>query len=291
MIMESGNKGLNWQEYEKVTKYLYEMLGTQYGIKVVSYGKDSKVQGKSGVMHQVDVLTEQLVEGRVHQTAIECKFRKKKVTKEMVMVLHSIIADAGIASGIIVCKMGYTPDTLTYAEHVGIRLVELREMEKGRVGGEDNIEVGILDLNNHITITRANITSIDLGSIQITDDVEIMAMRYTNDAIILSPDGTKIPFGEYLNAYYNELNRQNQLLKTITINFPPVKGKLLRVDRDDQPDIEKISFTGFLCKIDASSKRSFQLVDQVWMIMKEIFEKKAYKLSKSGMLFRDTDES
>lgn len=38
---------LTWQEYEAVTKYIYEMLGVQYGIKIMGYGKDCKVQGKS----------------------------------------------------------------------------------------------------------------------------------------------------------------------------------------------------------------------------------------------------
>jgi hypothetical protein len=55
-------------------------------------------------------------------------------------------------------------------------------------------------------------------------------------------------------------------------------------------EIEKMEFTGFLAKIDASSKKSFQVVDQVWMIMQEIFEKKTFKLSKSGMLFREAGE-
>ncbi|MRG47571.1 hypothetical protein GFS24_20785 [Chitinophaga sp. SYP-B3965] len=289
--MKSGSStGLNWQEYEAVTKYIYEMLGATYGIKVIGYGKDCKLEGKSGVKHQVDVLTEQLDGGLSHRTAIECKFLNKKVTKEIVMKLHSIMSDAGIESGIIVCKKGYTPDTLTYAEHQGIRLVELREVEKDEAQDEHNINAFILDLNIQVTITRANIISIDLGSTQITDEDEIREMHFSNDAIILTPDGIRIPFGTYLTAYCKEVSRQNQLLKTITINYPPVKGKLIRMDNDDQPDIEKISFTGFLCEIDASSKRSFQVVDQVWMIMKEIFEKKSYKLSKSGMLFRDIGE-
>ncbi len=88
--MESGNrKDLDWQEYEAITKYIYEILGVQYGIKVIGYGGDNKVQGKSGVKHQVDVLTGQDQGGRTHLTAIECKFLKKKVTKETVMKLRS----------------------------------------------------------------------------------------------------------------------------------------------------------------------------------------------------------
>lgn len=290
-MVNEGSKDLDWKEYEAITKYIYMVLGAEYGIKVKAYGKDCKVQGKSGVKHQVDVLTEQLNGEQSLLTAIECKFLKKKVTKEIVMKLHSIMKDADIASGIIVSKMGFTKDTLNYAEHLGIRLVELKEVEKDDVNSSSTINIGLLDVNIQATITRCIIVSIDFGTFQITSEHEIMALRCDAYATILTSEGNKIALNKYLDAYYKELNQQNQLLKTITKDYPLVKSKLLSELMDNQPPIEKIIFRGFLCKIDASSKRSFQLVDQVWMIMKEIFEKKSYKLSKSRILFRDTEES
>lgn len=283
--MESGNvQDLSWQDYETVTKYIYEMLGVQYGIKVISFGKNSKVKGKSGIMHQVDVLTEELVQGRAHRTAIECKFRKKKVTKETVMTLHSIMVDADIAGGIIVCKAGYTPDTLTYAEHLGIKLVELRE-----VGDDREVNIGTLETDIKFTITRSKIVSIDLGSIQIIDENELMKMFFPGYAIIRTPDGREIPFDKYLNAYCNELADRDQLLKTITINYPSVEGKLIRRGQSEQSDIQKISFAGFRHKIDKSSKRSFEIVDQVWMVMKEIFEKQTFVISEGGLVYQTFD--
>ena len=287
----TSSNDLDWQEYEMITKYIYEMLGAEYGIKVIGHGAAFKVQGKSGVKHQVDVLTEQFEGERRHLTAIECKFLKRKVTKEIVMKLYSIMVDGDIANGIIVCKMGFTKDTLTYAEHLGIRLVQLREALQEAVDGESTINIGTLEIHSHIAITRPNIISIDLGSIQITGEDEIMAMYYSHYATILTPEGRKIPFNKYLYAYCDELCRDHQILKTVTINYPTVNGKLIRRYTDDQPDIKKISFSGFLYKKDASSKRSFQLVDQVWMIMKEIFENKVYKFSRSGMLYRGIDRT
>jgi hypothetical protein len=266
------------------------LLGAEYGIKVKGYGKDCKVQGKSGIKHQVDVLTEQSDGENSLLTAIECKFLKKKVTKEIVMKLHSIMKDADISSGIIVSTMGFTKDTLTYAEHVGIRLVELKEVEKDDANGSPTINIGLLEVNTQATITRPIIVSIDFGTVQITNENEIMALRCDTYATIVTSEGNKIAFNKYLDAYYKELKNKNQLLKTITIDYPPVKGRLVSKLIDNQPEIEKITFKGFLCKIDASSKGAFQLVDQVWMIMKEIFEKNSYKLSISGMLFRDTEE-
>lgn len=66
------------------------MLGSKYGIKVVGHGNKFKVLGKSGVTHQIDVLTEQVVNGKVYRTAIECKYITKKVTKEIVMKLRAL---------------------------------------------------------------------------------------------------------------------------------------------------------------------------------------------------------
>lgn len=280
--MESGNrKDLDWQEYEAVTKYIYEILGVQYGIKVIGYGGDNKVQGKSGVKHQVDVLTEQDQGGLPFLTAIECKFLKKKVTKDTVMKLRSIMDDSGISDGIIVSKMGYTKDTLIYAEHVGIKLVELRE------SGPESVNIGILEIRIDSTLTCPNIVSIDLGSISITNQDVIMGMRCGYYGSILTPEGREIPFKKYLDAYIDEVNRQDQPLKTITINYPPVRGKLVMYS-DGQPEIEKISITGFLSKTNESLNRSFQLIDQVYMIMKELFEKNGYKLLKSGVLLKET---
>ncbi|WP_398456065.1 restriction endonuclease [Sphingobacterium thalpophilum] len=275
---------LTWQEYESITRYIYETLGAEFGIKVKGYGKDCKIFGKSTVPHQIDVLTEQMINGESVLTAIECKFLKKKVTKETVMKLHSIMLDAGIATGIIVSRKGFTKDTLTYAEHVGIRLVELREGDIDEC--KQQVTLGTLEIHNKVIIKRPKIISIDLGSIQITDENEIMKMYINGYASILTSKD-RIPFHTYLFEYAAELRKQEKFLKTINMDFPPIKGKFLRMHDDFQYDIEKIRFTGFLCEIDASSSRSFDILDQVWLIMKQIFENKGYKLTKFGFLIED----
>lgn len=281
---------LTWQEYEGLTKYIYEMLGSKYGIKVKGYGKDCKVTGKSTVKHQVDVLTEQLGQDKPNLCAIECKFLKSKVTKDTVMKLHSIMADCDIASGIIVSKMGFTRDTLTYAEHLGIKLVELREFDDDNNQDAKDVTLADIFIHSNILIKRPVIVSIDLGSVQITEEREIMAMHIQHYAMIHTPEGRTIPFNKYLREFCEQLHKNKIFLKTTNVNYQPVHGKLVRMHDSQQYEIEKISFSGFLCEIDASSKRSFQLVDQVWMIMKEIFEKTSYKLTKSGIIFIEEEK-
>lgn len=277
-MAKDESKALDWKEYEAVTKYIYEMLGAQYGIKAI---RGYRVQGSSGVKHEVDVLTEQFDGKRIHRTAIECKFIKKKITKEVVMKLRSVMEEAEIDSGIIVCKLGFTKDTMTYAEHKGIRLVELREAVADDLNGEHLINLGVLNIHIPAIMTSPVITMIDFGGTVLTDEREIMAMHY---ATMRDLAGREVPFRDYTKAFSNELHDQERLLKNITKSFTPLQGKLTWKYRDNELAIEKITFTGFLKETDVSSSSSFQLVDQVWMIMKELFDKKAFKLTKSGIL-------
>ncbi len=277
----SDKNELDWEKYEAITKYIYGALGAQYGIKVKGYGPKFKVKGKSGVEHQVDVLTEQFNGERQLLTAIECKYWKKKVNKDIVMKLSETMMDAGIASGIIVCKSGFTRDTLTFAEYKGIKLVELREAGENDVDFKKTFEVGTLDIHINMMVSRVNVTSIDFGSRTIAGEEKIMAMYYTS---LHDSYGRVIPFSTYLKAFSGELESRGELLKTTTIGFP-LSSKLFWKLPNEEIAVEKISITGFFTKTDRSSQRSFLLTDQVWMIMKELFDKRKLTLSKSGLIW------
>ena len=69
---------LDWKKYESITKYIYETLGKQYGVTVKGYGSTCIVKGNSGVSHQIDVITSHTEGSHTYQTAIECKYWKKK---------------------------------------------------------------------------------------------------------------------------------------------------------------------------------------------------------------------
>lgn len=218
-----NNGNLNWEGYEAITKYIYETLGSRYGVKIKCDGRNCKVMGKSGVAHQIDVLTEQQSAGKIPQlTAIECKYLNSKITKETVMKLHSEMQDSGIQSGIIVCKSSYTKDTKTYAEHLGIKLVELHEIGADDKDYNKNLELVTIHVPIRITITRPKMTEINLGSIKITAKQEISAMNY---ATIVTAKGNQIPFSKCISEFRKELDRV-PLLKTITNDYPSIQGKL-----------------------------------------------------------------
>ncbi len=277
----SDKNVLGWEEYEAITKYIYESLGSQYGIKVKGYGRKFKVIGKSGLEHQVDVLTEQFNGDQQLLTAIECKYWNKKVNKDVVMKLSEIMEDSAIASGIIVCKSGFTKDTVTFAEYKGIKLVELREAGENDLDFEKTIEVGTLNINVNTTRSRANVTSIDFGSRTVGGIEETMMMYSAN---LHDSYGNMIPFGNYLWAFSDELESRGELLKTTTIDFP-ISGKLFWKLPAEEIAVEKISITGFFTRTNTNFQRSFQLTDQVWMIMNELFDKRKLTLSKSGLIW------
>ena len=276
------SKELDWQEYEEITKYIYENLGTASGIKVKGHGRNCKVMGKSGVAHQVDVLTEEKDGDRIRLTAIECKFLNKKVTKGVVMQLFEIMEDAGIESGIIVCKTGYTRDTLKFAEHKGIRLVELWEAGENDLNGKHTIDVGMLDININSTLIRPIITKIDLGQKVMTEEKEIMAMY---EATMFNSDGKEVYFKTCLFAFLDDLENEDILLKSITRSYIPAGGTLTWNCKGAELNIKEILVTGYLTRKNSRSTKYFQIVDQVWLIMNEIFEKRRTTLSKSGMMY------
>jgi hypothetical protein len=279
----SDKNELDWKEYEAITQYIYSALGEQYDIKVKDYGPNCKVKGRSGVYHQIDVLTEQLQDGQPLLTAIECKYWNKKVDKDVVMKLSKIMEDSGIANGIIVCKAGFTKDTLTFAEHEGIKLVELWEAGEKDEHFQKTVEIGILDLHIKAFVSRGVATSIDIGGkiITIADEQELIKMHYVK---FYDTSGNTISLGEFLGEFSKELQNRGELLKTTTITYP-LNRKLFWKQSKEEIAFDKINITGYFAKIDKSSKRSIALTDQVWMIMNELFDKRKLTLSKSGLIW------
>lgn len=280
--MPDKNK-LNWEEYEAITKYIYESIGARIGVEVKGYGRTCKIKGKSGVYHQIDVLTRQLLDGQPLLTAIECKYWNKKVDKDVVMKLSKIMEDSGIANGIIVCKAGFTKDTLTFAEHEGIKLVELWEAGEKDEHFQKTVEIGILNLHINAFVSRGVATNIDIGGkiITIADEQELINMHYVR---FYDSSGNTISLGEFLGEFSKELQNRGELLKTTTITYP-LNRKLFWKQSNEVIAFDKINITGYFAKIDKSSKRSFALTDQVWMIMNELFDKRKLTLSKSGLIW------
>ena len=273
---------LDWKEYEAITKYIYETLGKEFGVTILSYGNSCKISGKSGNTHQIDVLTMQSNGVNQIRTAIECKYLKKKINKDTVMKVLSIIQDAQIEKGVIVSKSGFTKDAVDFAREYNIGLAELREAdEKDFSESPKEIHIADLLLKAKILITRPQILNVSIGNDQI---IEIRdEWDYYKYSVILE-NKTKVPLLKYVNEFRNEVNRRNKKNKIITKQFEIPNAILFNNQSNNSEEIDQIILTGQLIEIDASKNLNFRLIDQVWLIMKSIFEERTFTFSESGLI-------
>ena len=73
--------GMKWETYEETVKNIYEVLGARNGVKIEGYGNSCKCTGKSGLKHQIDVMTAHNDGIHCYKTSIECKYWEEKLTR------------------------------------------------------------------------------------------------------------------------------------------------------------------------------------------------------------------
>lgn len=277
---------LDWKTYEAITKYIYQALGKKSGVEVLSYGNDSKVLGKSGVNHQIDILTSHSDGIHSYKTAIECKYWKEKISKEIVMKVSEIIEDAGISKGVIVSKNGFTKDGFNFAKYKNIGLVELRELgEKDQDSKQKELEIGILEISYHVSILRPEILNMTIEYLEEhRSEKETININHT---IIKMSSGSQKPFTDYIKAFQNELHTQKKLHQQVTKRYEILGGRLINAKNNSAVEITGLTFTGVLKQIDSKNNRTFSLVDEVWLIMKSIFEEKTFSISENGIIIEN----
>ncbi len=265
-----------WKEYEEITKYIYEKLGEDFGVKIECYGNNCKVTGNSGVDHQIDVLTSHSDGIHTYKTAIECKYWDKNVNKDIVMKMEAILKDASINKGIIVSKKGFTPDGIAYAKFNNIGLVELREVTeedwKGRIK-DIKIELKILDP----TITRFEIL------INSDSQSNIQEGQNLVDALdVISPDGTRKNIRKWIDEFHQELTKQEKD-KPFEKIYEFEKGTKIHDSlRDTVSDANGLKIAGKL--LIGTETFYIRGEEHVYMVMKVIFEEKSFTLLKDGRL-------
>ena len=267
------HKTVDWQTYEEVVKYIYESLGKDKGVTIECYGRNCKVKGKSGIEHQIDVLTNHSDGLHIYKTAIECKYWDQKIDKDTIMKVAAIIEDAGINKGIIVSKLGFTPDTIEFAKYKNIGLVELREPT------EEDWKGRIKDIVININIMVPQITRMDFIVDKVEDNARISSL-YIDKYIIKNKDGSLESVGSFAKEFHSELSKQ-EYEKEFSKVYQTKEGAVLT---DSTPDlnlkIKGIKLTGVM----RTGKETVEIKgeDHIWLIMKSIFEDKRFAISKNG---------
>ncbi len=277
---------MDWKDYENITKYIYEELGRETGVTIVGYGNSFKVKGKSGVSHQLDVLTSHSDGIHNYQTAIECKYWEKKINKDVVMKVASIVEDTNIHKGVIVSKRGYTEDGISFAKQKNIGLVELRELDAAEPkenNKETSFPIAELILNFKIKRNRPKILNIEFDFVDIntkSDKIE------TNQMIIRLQDGNEVALNEYIISFKEELHKQEPS-KRIKKYYELENANLINTLSKELAQIRGLTLIGFLEVKNMDNTRHFNIVDEVWLTMKSLFENNSYTISKLGMIKKD----
>lgn len=265
--------------------YIYENLGKQSGVKVKGHGQNCKVTGRSGVPHQIDVLTTHSDGVHSYDTAIECKYWKEKVNKDIVMKVASIIEDAGISKGVIVTKSGFTQDGQDYAKFKNISIVILREWSaKDQAETPKEFEFGILQINMNIQVTEPKILQVNLGNnrfLDVQDELDLF------NYYLEQKDKNRVAFYDYVTDFRLDIAKQNKIQVEITKTYKVPGSRLYRLDINESVELEEITITGKLTQRDESKKLEYSLVDKVWLIMKSIFEERTFSFSENGLLIEN----
>jgi hypothetical protein len=272
----------DWKTYESITKYIYETLGKQHGVTVKGYGSSCIVKGKSGASYQIDVLTSHSDGLHSYQTAIECKYWKEKVNKDIVLKLSGTLEDAGISKGVIVSKSSFTPDCIAVAKYHNIGLVQLREaVDNDFADNPRDLEIGKFEIRMKILARRPEILSV------VTDGGYLLDARDYFDFLdygIISENNDRVPIINYIDVFRIEISRINKERELITKRYDFPNRTLYNIRTKLSIKIEYLIFTGQLRVSDESKNFKFTLVDQVWLIMKSIFEDRTFSFSENGVI-------
>ncbi len=268
---------LDWEMYEKVTKYIYQTLGEKAGVKIIGHGKDCKVEGKSGVKHQIDVLASHSDGIHNYTTAIECKYWKDNVSKDTIMKVAAIIEDAKIDKGVIVSKQGYTPDAIEFAKYKNIGLVELREMQEQDWEGRPSITM----LKS--TVRRPEIIKIKiLPSLFNRASVDQENIQ-TDKLTLILYSGETVSIEKYLDEFKKELHH-HPIGKIIDKRISLPLSRLINAASGNILYIDGFIIKGKLTELPGLK---FYPIDEVWLLMKSIFEEKSFTISKKGIIRED----
>lgn len=265
---------MDWNDYEKITKDIYETLGKESEVKIECYGNNCKIIGITGVPHQIDVLASHSDGIHIYKTAIECKYVEKKVNRDIVYKLKGIIKDSQIDKGVVVSKKGFTPDAITVAKSENIGLVWLREIEKEDFGKH----LPISEMLNSKVISP-KITKFVINSKE--GDNRASELVQISKILIVNSSGEKRPIQALIDEFNTKLFKENAIIP-ITVNYHFEGCSIWNTETNISTPIEGFTITGLISEKEVDL--GFKEVDKIWLIMKSIFEDKIITVSEKRVI-------
>jgi hypothetical protein len=265
---------MDWKTYEEVTKDIYESLGKQHGVVIEGWGASCIVKGQSGVGHQIDVLTSHSDGLHTYKTDIECKYWNQNIDKDIIMKVEAIVKDCQFNKGIVVSKLGFTPDAIAYAKFVNIGLVILREPT------EEDWEGRVRIISLEMNFLTPVITKFQQNVVETYSDFQGGRMDTTQFEYLYT-DGKKELVKDVVDRF----------MKSMTIDNPDDEFSI-KFEHDEffflvdlsGKKLAKVKSVDIVGRFD-STKQSIEISheDKVWLMMKSLFEEKTFAI------FRDKE--
>ncbi|WP_125782552.1 restriction endonuclease [Pseudoalteromonas rubra] len=114
------------KDYELLTQKIYKAILESEGVENIAVQHDVKIQGKSGVEHQIDVFWEYRYAGVSHKVLIECKYYSKPVSLIHARNMLGILNDIPNSQGLIVTTQGFQSGVVDFCSHYEINLKRIR---------------------------------------------------------------------------------------------------------------------------------------------------------------------
>lgn len=219
-------------------------------------------------------------------TDIECKYWDQKINKDIVMKVVAIVKDCNFAKGIIVSKLGFTPDAKQYARHEGIGLVELREMT------DEDWKGRIRKIILNIDASWPELDRVEVEVSETSDCDYRCSGTFTGDVSqieIISPSGNKATLKELIEeSFFKELIATNSIQPIQKVYKYEPGTRMICNEIGRVLFLRAISLTGHI-----DSYRIQDVIEpqeEVLYYMKCILEGKVILLGKDGKMLKQNEE-
>ncbi len=115
-------------KYERLTQEVYQAILRRDG-NAVDVRHNTRIAGRSGVEHQIDVYWETVQASIGQKVLIECKNYTSNVTLHDVRSFFGVVHDVGNCVGVMVTKRGFQKGAADFSRHYGINMKLLRKPE------------------------------------------------------------------------------------------------------------------------------------------------------------------
>lgn len=105
----------SWRHLEQRVAQYFERNG--YSSRV-----NHRERGRSGLVHEIDVLAEKRDAAGVHRVVVECKAWRSPIEKDVIYKLEKVMEDAGLTKGIIVSVGGLRSGARVAAEQAHVEI-------------------------------------------------------------------------------------------------------------------------------------------------------------------------